>query len=297
MDAEITAKKRANNWTWLIYDIALLVTVVIPSGCYDNRAGGFVFSVMSYNTGNFNAPIPTTEQVANVFRKHGLPDVLFLQDTPWLLEIKDLAALLGLPYFVTGKTLSPRNTLGILSRYPLHNLDVIQFREGIPRPAAMCAETRLAAKDVLLCSVHLQSPSGKVRRGRYTNEVNLAELYGVLRDELFRDTQRSRDAERFLDWLDSKHADIVIIGGDFNSFPLSKAVRTMTARFNDAFWPSWSYFQGTYTGLDFPLKPRLDYIFYSKGVVSVGTKVIKEAVGDHFPVQATFNLPVDSVVP
>lgn len=289
---------QAGDWTRMMYGVAAFVVVIILSSCGDDPAGGVTLSIMSYNVGNVDNPQPTTEQVADLIHKHGLPDVLFTQDTPWFLEIKDLAALTGLSYFVTGKTQVPISSLGILSRFPLRNLDVIYFqRTKYKQPAAMCVEARIAAKNLMLCSLQLRSPSDEIRQGGHGNKLKLKGLYGVLRNEFFRETPRSRSVGRFLDWLDTKHTDIVIVGGDFNSIQLSKPIRTMSAHLKDAFWPSLNYFRGTYTGLDFPFKPRLDFIFHSEGAVSIDTKVITQTAGDHFPIQATFNFPVDNPPP
>lgn len=82
----------------------------------------------------------------------------------------------------------------------------------------------------------------------------------------------------------------MVVGGNFNSFQLSKPIRTMATRFKDAFWPSWDYFQSTYTDLSFPIKPRLDYIFHSGRLKSVDTEIIRDTIGDHYPIRATLSL-------
>ena len=273
----------------VMYGIVVVVILTL-GGCDDYQDSGFAFSVISYNVGDYEGPQPTTAQVGNLLLKHGVPDVLFIQNTPWLLEIKDLAKLIGLPYFVAGKESSPRNTLGILSRFPLRDANVILFQGGVPQPAAMCAKTTIATKDVLLCSLHLQSFSNKIRPDKHTGKLKWTALSRVVREELFGDTQRSLSVDQFLNWLDLKPADAIIVGGDFNSFPLSKPIRAMSSRFKDAFWPSWNYFRGTYKGLDSPIKPRPDFIFSSESVVCIDTRIVTESAGDHYPIQARLEL-------
>ena len=71
----------------------------------------------------------------------------------------------------------------------------------------------------------------------------------LFKKEIFNDTVRSRSVEELLDWLSGFDTDYIIVGGDFNTFPLSKPIRKMTEIFNDAMWPTKCYFTGTYTDL------------------------------------------------
>ena len=59
----------------------------------------------------------------------------------------------------------------------------------------------------------------------------------------------------------------VILGGDFNTFPGSRAIRVMDRHFQDALWPGLDYLTGTYFKIDFPLRPRYRLYFSFGGVI------------------------------
>jgi endonuclease/exonuclease/phosphatase family metal-dependent hydrolase len=77
-----------------------------------------------------------------------------------------------------------------------------------------------------------------------------------------------------------RRSDGVIIGGDFNTVPFSRAIRSMGRRYEDALWPSVDYFTGTYSMVKFPFKPRIDYIFHSGGMRVMAAGVIRDGGGD-----------------
>lgn len=253
---------------------------------------GLPLSVMTFNVGNYGAAVPTTQQVAGIVRRHGVPDILLVQDVPWPLKIRDLAQSVGLPYYVSGRDTNPRMNMGILSRLALSGPDALRLKPapGSHTPATfLCAETRINDRTVLICSLHLESLSRQVRRMQEEPGF-LLKIIRLMSDEVFRDTERSRNVQAFLTWIDGKQYDEAIIGGDFNTIPLSRTIRTMNRRFEDALWPSLDYFKGTYVKVKFPVKPRIDYIFHSHGFTSGETKVIRETAGDHYPVRAVLFL-------
>jgi len=90
--------------------------------------------------------------------------------------------------------------------------------------------------------------------------------------------------------MSAKSSDHVIIGGDFNTVPFSKAIRKMGKIYDDALWPSFDYLTGSYNKFSLPIKPRIDYIFHSPGLKCNTASVIKESAGDHYPIRAVFDL-------
>ena len=64
----------------------------------------------------------------------------------------------------------------------------------------------------------------------------------------------------------------------------------MTEIFSDALWPTTSYFTGTYKDLDYPFKPRIDFLFHSPAIKRHRADVIKKGPSDHYPVTAIFKL-------
>ncbi len=112
----------------------------------------------------------------------------------------------------------------------------------------------------------------------------------LLKRELFNDTVRSQSVDELLEWLSKFNTSYTIVGGDFNTFPLSKPIRKMTETLNDALWPSMNYFASTYNELDFFIKPRIDFVLYSKGITRLDAGIIKKGPSDHYPVKAVFGL-------
>ncbi|MBW2059963.1 MAG: hypothetical protein JRI95_00205 [Deltaproteobacteria bacterium] len=261
-------------------------------GCTDQSSPGPVLTVMSYNIGTRGLPIPRTDEIAEIVRRHDVPDILLIQDAPWKVKIKDLAGSLGFAYFISGRKEPPYTNLGILSKRPLFNIDKIRFNITPTdlRPAALCAEIAMAGKTVLLCSVHLASLRFELDRMVKEGESYIPSALRLVGDEFLRDSKHTRSIEKLLKWLETKPYDAAIIGGDFNTFIFTKPIRAMNRRFDDALWPSRDYFRGTYREVSFPIKPRIDFIFHSKDIECLKAEIIRETPGDHYPLKATFGL-------
>ncbi|EMS77851.1 hypothetical protein Dpo_12c01290 [Desulfotignum phosphitoxidans DSM 13687] len=60
---------------------------------------------------------------------------------------------------------------------------------------------------------------------------------------------------------------------------------------NDRVPVSRDYFKGTYTKLDFPIAPRIDFLFVSAALGRKNARVIPKSPGDHFPVWADILIP------
>ena len=142
---------------------------------------------------------------------------------------------------------------------------------------------------ILLCSVHLVRILPLPVKDKQA-VVSWSEFAKILYSEVFQDNQRSHDVDNLLAWLESEGVETVIVGGDCNTFPFSKAVRKMNSVFDDCFWPTWDYLTTSYPKVDFPIKPRIDHIFYSTNLKCHGAGVIKETVGDHYPVWAEIEI-------
>jgi len=237
-------------------------------------------------------PGPTVEQVAAVVRKHDTPDVLLIQETPWLVKMKALAEELGYPHFVSGRKMAAQSNLAIFSKTPLSNPNTIPLHlNKHKKPTVLSAEILINNKPVLFCSVHLTTLRFKF--DRIVHEQGGSPISSALRlvgREYFRDTEHSRSVETLVKWIKSKPHDAVIIGGDFNTFLFTKPIRIMNRRLDDALWPSVDYFAGTYRHVRSPVKPRIDYIYYSEGINRIKAEIIRETPGDHYPIRAVFGL-------
>lgn len=250
-------------------------------------------SVLTYNIGSAPSLEPDTDEIAEVIQWNIVDDldIILVQDSPWKVKMKDLAKSLGFAHYLSGRDMSHKNNSGILSRLPLKNPKSIRLPSKYPRPGALCAEVEFADKTILVCSIHLSTLTFELNKMVSEGEAYFSSVVSLMYDEAFRETEHSRGIDKLFTWIDTKQYDAIIIGGDFNTFLFSKTIRAMTARFEDALWPSPDYFCGTYTRFDFPVKPRIDYIFHSREVKCLDAEIIPLTAGDHYPIRAVFDLP------
>lgn len=266
-------------------------------------------TVMTYNMGDDTLPTPTFEETVRIIRENGVPDVLFVQDVPWEIEINRLAASLKYPYFVCGRQELSVHHIGILSKFPLTPAERLRFpirEQNWNSVAAMAISTemRMGSQKACLCSVHLPTLKHIMRKKRDKGESALKVISEIAYDQLFRKNQHSACTRTLVDWIKRKKIETVIIGGDFNTFPGSKAIRIMNGEYEDALWPSIDYFRGTKmkvnevlssprspANLGLKIRPRIDYIFHSENIDCLDAEIIKKTAGDHYPVRAVLSLP------
>jgi endonuclease/exonuclease/phosphatase (EEP) superfamily protein YafD len=241
-------------------------------------------TVVTYNMGTFNGDLPDIEKVVNVLSSDAAPDVLLLQEVPSVQVAREIGDRIGLehslfsPYKVKGKY-----GLAILSRFPLSNPEILR-QNGY---ASFAAQMDHDGEPTLLCSVHL-ARIRPIAMSKDAADISWRDFGRIVKSEVMAHNTRSRAVEHLLSWLASKNVKRVIIGGDFNTFPFSKAIREMSRNYDDSLWPSLYYFSVTYPKVDFLLKPRIDFIFHSSNVVCKSAQVIKESAGDHYPVVGVF---------
>ena len=140
----------------------------------------------------------------------------------------------------------------------------------------------VGARKLRVCSVHLDriDPIDTDQQGAH---LSWDEALSLLARETTDETVRSRCVEELLEWAGP---DCVIVGGDFNTVFCSTAIRKMETAFRDALAGSSDYLTGTYIKSGLPVAPRLDFLFYSKGLACLKARVVRESAGDHYPVWA-----------
>ncbi|MDA3790276.1 MAG: endonuclease/exonuclease/phosphatase family protein [Desulfobacula sp.] len=249
--------------------------------------------VMTSNIGDLGMyKILSNEEVVDFFELCGVPDILLLQEVKTENDIKYISDKLGLPHFVfLSDALHRQNGMAILSRFPLSNPDHIYFKTSKYGYGALAVDAKVGdnlkvrPKTIQVVSVHLDRIDSVTMKDKKI-AVNLGFLLEFAKNEIMEDSVRSQSAEQLIQWLDKKKAENVIIGGDFNSVPLSKTIRTIGSRFDDVLWPSLQYLTGTYRRLDFPIAPKVDYLFLSPNRYCRKASVLPMSPGDHFPVRA-----------
>jgi endonuclease/exonuclease/phosphatase family metal-dependent hydrolase len=255
------------------------------------------FSVMSFNVGDTNWSFPSADQISQVIRETGPPDILLLQEVRGERQVEQLSQMLNYPNYIAVPYKSQRRVcLAILSMFPIDHPDYLYFTSSSQGSGALCSVVNVGGVPILVCSVHLdQIPSKRRLKNGYVDQT-VEHTAHQLRDEIFGDTVRSRSAAELIAWIQKKGYPSIIIGGDFNTIPFSKAVMAMDAAFEDALWPSIDYFTGTYFKINSPLLPRVDYIFHSSDLKAYDPKVIKNSPGDHYPVRAKFKSRINNTV-
>jgi endonuclease/exonuclease/phosphatase (EEP) superfamily protein YafD len=251
--------------------------------------------VMTCNIGDIMGGNPLDSgQVAAYLQSLGVPDVLLLQEVRGKKEAAFLSERLALPHFSFLKY-SGKEGMGIaiLSAFPLKNRHEMYFESSRKGAGILAVEVCIGQVPLLIVNLHLD----RFEPLDLTDDrvpINVKTILGFLKKELMEESVRSRSVMELMAWLDKKNPDHVVLGGDFNTIPFSRTVRQLSPRFDDVLWPSLDYFKGTYTKLDFPIAPRIDFLFVSAGLGRKNARVIQKSPGDHFPVRADVLVPVRS---
>ncbi|MFH1981114.1 MAG: endonuclease/exonuclease/phosphatase family protein [Pseudomonadota bacterium] len=255
-------------------------------------AGAPPFTAMTCNVGDVGRlGFPVVETAAQI-TAGGKPDILFLQEMPSGKAGGALQETLEYPY-QSAPALRRGKMAGliVLSVYPIRDTREYPLLTHGKGAGALCAVVDIGSKNVTACSVHLDEVTPKKRDSGGVVAFTGREILEILRGEVFTDTVRTESAHSLVKALAKDAVSMpVIIGGDFNTVPGSRTIRQMTDHFQDALWPTFGYFTGTYHKIAFPVNPRIDYIFVSDGVAVLDAKVVKKSAGDHYPVTATLRL-------
>jgi endonuclease/exonuclease/phosphatase (EEP) superfamily protein YafD len=299
-------------WCWVVGAGLFLLLVVVGlmglESLGDGKAGDGltgqgagergVVSVMSFNTGELSGhPQPSTEAIvaAIEMEAESVPDVLLLQEIYGEEQAGALARALGREHFVFSFYTGRINGVAILSAYPLENSDTLYFAGSSVGYGAIDADIRVGELVVSVVSSHMDSIYlDEEKRGKVVVDgavkVSLDAVIDFVKTEFAGESSRSRSVRELIDWLDRRGNFRVIVGGDFNSIPFSRAVRAMEERFKDSLWPSLQYLAGTYRRLSFPMSLRIDYLFYGPGLACNSSRIGGHSAGDHYPVLAEFGV-------
>ena len=280
---------------WLLFPPIVIVAVWLGLSWHHRsssvRPAEPALTVMSYNVGDDHHPNPTSTQIATVIQRAGVPDLLLLQDNADAAVIAQLAQQLGFPYHLSGRETTPAVNASLLSRYPLSGSQTLLFENDGVMPGMICADVWVRTATFLACSLYMPSLSGTARKVVGEHDHEYRDVIHLLWNEAFRENARSRDVARVIGWLGKRATGTVIMGGDFNTFPQSRAIRAMGQHFEDVLWLTADSLTGTYIKLNFPLRPRIDYLFHSEDIRAVEAAVVRDSAGDHYPVRARMLLP------
>ncbi len=246
-------------------------------------------SVMTWNVGNARRPLPTVEQVADVIRSEGRPDVLLLQEARDTEFLRALAARLDYAHVAPrpGQKSQGADT-AILSDFPLTPDKNLRWPVTPFTGTALLARAETPLGPILLGSVHLPAMR-KERDGDHNVVLLTRQTLQILWRELAEDTNRGTAVHELMN-ATASWSGRIILGGDFNTLAWAKALRPVHASLHDALWPGWNMFSGTYVLVDSFLYPRIDFLFHDPGLRARQDKVGSHAPGDHLPVRTILDL-------
>ena len=247
-----------------------------------------LLTVITYNIGSFDGRRIEPEKIVSTVRKSVTPDLLLLQEVPDLKFAIELAERFRLPFYLFGPYGAGKRGLAIISRYPLARPEIISLNGY----AAFIVEMTVTGNRFLVSSVHLERVK-KIPKKKDKFKLSRNKAFALGMAEWLQNNPRSLAVDTLMERLDKRACKYVIIGGDFNTFPFSTAIRKMDRIYDDALLKSEDYLSGTYKKLALPVQLRIDFIFHSRNIQCMEGAVIKESAGDHFPVRAALFLRPD----
>ena len=246
-------------------------------------------AVMTYNVGTLHGTKVVFGEIVKAVEEGGTPDLLLLQEIPNEEIVAGIARSLGLGYHVYAgyQAHGKGYGLAIISSKRLVNAEMHYLKPY--GHAALIAEMKQGEERVLVCSIHLDRVRC-LKKEKDGFQMSWKEALSLLRDEMTEKTPRSGAVEELMALLNAHCSERVIVGGDFNTVPFSTAIRKMGKQYEDALWLRMDFLTASYKKVSFPIKPRIDYIFYSGEMRCRSALVIKQGGGDHYPVRAELDL-------
>jgi endonuclease/exonuclease/phosphatase (EEP) superfamily protein YafD len=276
------ACRRRAFWVAIVLPLALWALLYGPLYLprpFTPAVEGEPFTVMSFNVLGLNASPETTWAAL----ADGVPDILAMQEyTPGMRRVA-LAELGHLyPYHVE-QPYPGIHGLGLLSRYPLTEIDASHL--DATRWRVQIARVDVDGRSLLVYNVHLTSSNVFA----YLDSVaTLAQ--GLERDFALREAQM----QRLLDDIATRDEPVIVVG-DINSADLSDVQRMLRRTLNDShrvagrgLGHTFSAYPWRWRGVPIPSRVlRLDGVYYSGELVALESRVGREAgTSDHLPMWA-----------
>ncbi len=211
------------------------------------------------------------------------PDILLLQEhrdfagSPSDLDIRETLGLKHYVFFNYGDA-SLVHGMAIYSRFPIEDTQQIKLRPQWDDRSLGLAKININDRILNVGVVHFPN---KDMRDENLN-VKISTMF--LLKEIFGKNIRTKQAKHLVEVTQDLHNSPLVIGGDFNAVPFSRAWRLMHGAFVDAF-PITKMFNGTRSvkpGSDFEVK--IDHFFHTKSVESIESSVGYKQGSDHRPI-------------
>ena len=279
-------KSRSRAIPFLVLVVILLGVAVHQLRGNGDPADGD-FTVLTQNIGDL-CGCSTFDAILENFRKLPHTDILMLQEVKNKKRVSRIADSLGYPHHAFAGYGGHRNDgMAILSDHPLVDPRPLLLPASQDQQRCLLARVSIRGREVLAGSVHFRN-IGAFPVKACTHTASTERVVETLWRETFFETPRSVSARDLVSAIESAHAERVVLGGDFNTVISSRAIRTMAGYFKDSLWPSLEYLRPSYKKFSFPVGPRVDYVFYAGSLECLGSRIIPETAGDHYPVTAVF---------
>jgi len=208
-------------------------------------------------------------------------DVLVLQEFPvgrWGTLIQERMRAMGYPHsahfaYDHSVTNSYAMGLAIYSRHPIARSKETPLQPLSEGRLLALAEIEVDGRMLRVGGVHMPN-----------SDIHLRGKRAMVMSELFGENLRTVQCASLLEELRPFRDGPLVLAGDFNTFPLSSAWRMMRGQYRDAF-PVSEWTQGTFSIRE-NLDVKIDHVFHSRKVRSLGARVMRLGGSDHLPVMA-----------
>jgi len=209
-------------------------------------------------------------------------DLVLLQEVLRPQQAQWLAAQLDLPYWHFAPSAGRSQGVALLSRWPLGPSQTLCFQHSAQGKVALAAPVAAPTGAFWVCTTHLDYPRS------ISYNTGLWALIAFVGREAFGRSRRYLEVQELRAWLLHLTEAPWIVGGDFNSFPFSRAHRSFSQTFTDALCRRpWRYFTGTYRHRGFPCAVRIDFLYHSPVLRVLDARVARRTVSDHWSILAT----------
>ena len=249
--------------------------------------GSTVVKLVSFNERRLFASFPKSESYDAMNQSLELmglydPDILLLQEhyqTKKSFSDAIIKDSFGLKYYVLFEYVddSAKFGMAIYSKFPIEDIQKIKLRPLKENRSLGLVKIKIDNRILNVGVVHFPNTD---MRDDHVNRKNLTLMF--LLKEFFGANIRSKQAKHLVDLAKDMNGSPFVIGGDFNTVPLSRAWRLMHGAFVDGFSIT-SMFNGT-RSVQSGAEVKIDHFFHTKSIESIESSVGSMQGSDHRPV-------------
>ena len=203
-----------------------------------------------------------------------------VQNNPFIYCDEAHRVCVGLKHYILFQYVddSAKFGMAIYSKFPIESMQKIKLRPLKENRSLGLVKIRIDNRILNVGVVHLPNTDMRDDKPRSRKKLSIT----FLLKEFFGKNIREEQAKHLVEVIQESHNSPLVIGGDFNTVPFSRAWRLMHASFIDGF-PFSQMFKGTrLTRLGFEVK--IDHFFHTRSIESIETNVGSWQGSDHRPI-------------